>query len=184
MSPRRSQQEAQRIKRLLADIVQDVFDNDGDVITHEQLAEAHVKRNLSRSADEDVRRYGGVAVALLRRDKNYAIVPITSHIANWTGNPANEEEVAATVAGLGSGGPRVGWYHPSSKDDWLWVFYVGHLSKSGTAAVFHAAKQVDDNPQLISARGRKEIAKRSAEALPVPAGRTERAVLTATVERQ
>jgi len=180
---RRSPKEAAAIKQQLADIIQDTFDNNGQVITHDALAVEHVNRNKSRSADDDVARYGGVAVALLRKDKGYAIVPVTGLIATWTGNPANEEEVANTVAGLGAGGVRIGWYQPTGVDDWLWVFYIGHLTRSGAAAVFHAAQQVDAKPKLVSAKGHARLAQRTVDSLPVPAGKAEKKVLTATVNR-
>lgn len=184
MRRKRSVKEAVLVKQQLADIIQDVFDNNGQVITHDELAKRHVRDNASLSAADDVQQYGGVAVALLRKDKNYAIVPVTGLIHSWTGSPANEEEIANTVAGLGAGGVRIGWYHPDSVDDWLWVFYIGHLTGSGTAAVFHAAKQVDNNPALISDNGQKRIAAKAAESLPVPAGDTEKKVLTATIKRK
>jgi hypothetical protein len=183
MRRKRTIKEAEAVKVALAEIIKDVFDSDGQVITHDELADAHVKRNLSRSADEDVALYGGVAAAMLRRDEGYAIVPVTAQIANWTGAPASEEEVANTVAGLGAGGPRIGWYHPASKDDWLWVFYIGHLIKSGVSSVFHGTEQMRRNPTLTSAKAQGQIAKKAAESLPAPASAVEKKVLAATNDR-
>lgn len=176
---RRTTKEINLVKLQLADIVQDTFDKNGQLITHGELAKRHVLRNLSTSADEDVALYGGLAVVYLRTDLNYAIVPVTANIATWTGDPANDEEIANTVAGLGAGGARIGWYHPASKDDWLWVFYIGHLASSGMAAVYHAGQQVEANAKLISAKGRTQIATLAVKALPAPPVKTEVKVLQA-----
>lgn len=176
---RRTAKAAAETKAALVAIIKDIFDNNGQVITHEELADEHVRRNASRTALEDVHLYGGPAVVFLRNHENYAIVPVTASIAAWEGDPDDEVAVANTVAGLGAGGARVGWYHPASKDDWLWIYYAGHLLGSGQAAVYHAAKQVDDNPQLISAKGRTRIAGRAIARLPIPPGKTEVKVLSA-----
>ena len=176
---RRTSKDAARIKMELVEIIKDVFDTDGQLVTHEQLAREHVARHASLTAFEDVQLYGGPAVVYLRNHDNYAIVPVTASIAEWEGNPADEVAVANTVAGLGAGGARIGWYHPADKDDWLWVYYVGHLGSSGVRAVFHAAQQIDRNPQLISAKGRERIAGRAIAGLPIPPGKTETKVLSA-----
>jgi len=176
---RRSPKAAEQIKMQLVEIIKDTFDNNGQVITHGQLADEHVRRNASRNAEGDVHLYGGPAVVYLRRNEHYAIVPVTASVATWDGDPEDEVAVANTVAGLGAGGSRIGWYLPASKDDWLWIYYNGHLSGSGQAAVFWAGKVVDDNPQLISAKGRTRIAGRAIARLPIPPGKTEVKVLSA-----
>ena len=176
---RRTPKEAAATKAQLVEIIKDIFDNNGQVITHEQLADEHVRRNSSRTALEDVHLYGGPAVVYLRNSENYAVVPVTSKIASWNGDADDEVVIADTVAGLGAGGARVGWYHPGSKDDWLWIYYAGHLLNSGAKAVYHASKQVDDNPQYISARGKTLLAGRAIRGIPIPPGKTETKVLTA-----
>ena len=167
----------------LVSIIRDTFDNNGQLITHDTLAREHVSRHASLTAYEDVQLYGGPAVVYLRNEENYAIVPVTAGIVDYAGDPSDEIEVANTVAGLGAGGARIGWYHPSDKDDWLWVYYVGHLGNSGVRAVFHAARQIDNNPMLISAKGRERIAGRAVLGVPVPPGKTETKVLEARLER-
>lgn len=179
---KRTHKEAQLIKLQLADIIQDVFDKNGQLVTHEVLAKRHVMRNSSTSAEEDVRIYGGPAVVYLRNELNYAIVPVTASFYDYDGDPSDETVVANAVAGLGAGGARIGWYHPSDKDDWLWVYYVGHLGRAGVLAVFHAGDQIDKNPQLISAKGRARIAGRAIEGVPLPPGKTETKVLEARLE--
>lgn len=159
---RRSPREAHAITMQLADIIRDTFDTDGQIISHEQLAMEHVTRNKSRRADEDVQVYGGPAVVYLRREENYAIVPVTASIFEYNADdPEDEVAVANAVAGLGAGGPRIGWYHPASKDEWVWVYYIGHLGRAGVHAVYHAARQVDNNAHLISDSGRALITDRS-----------------------
>lgn len=179
---RRSPNDRKRIKLQLADIIRDTFDNDGQVITHEELAREHVSRNASLTAFEDVQQYGGPAVVYLRNEEHYAIVPVTERIAQWTGDTDDEQAIANTVAGLGAGGSRVGWYHPSDKDDWLWVYYIGHLGRAGISAVFHAARQSEDNPRLLSIRGQRAVAARATVGLPIPPGQTETKVLQARLE--
>ncbi len=178
---RRTAKEAQQIKFQLADIIRDTFDNDGQVITHDELAREHVRRNGSVSAAEDVMLYGGPAVVHLRNDLNYAIVPITAKYEDFTEDFTEEQVVSNAVAGLGAGGPRIGWYHPSSKDDWLWIYYIGHLGNAGVMAVWHVAQRVDANPALISAKGRTRIAARAVDTLG-SAGKTEVKVLQARLE--
>lgn len=179
---RRTMKEAHVVKMQLAEIIKDTFDNNGQLITHDHLAREHVARNKSTRADEDVQVYGGPAVVYLRNEASYAIVPVTAGIAEFDGDPRDEVIVANAVAGLGAGGPRIGWYHPASKDDWLWVYYVGHLGRSGVHAVFHAAQQIDNNPHLITAKGRQLIAGQAVAGLPIPPGKTETKVLSARLD--
>jgi hypothetical protein len=176
---RRTAKEAHQVKMELAEIIKDIFDHNGQIITHEQLAREHVSRHASLTAFEDVQVYGGPAVVHLRNEENYAIVPVTASAEAFDGNPADEVEVANAVAGLGAGGARIGWYHPANKDDWLWIYYVGHLGRAGVHAVFHAAQQIDKNPQLISTKGRGLIAGQAVAGLPIPPGKTETKVLAA-----
>ena len=177
---KRTHKEAELIKLQLADIIQDTFDNNGPLITHKRLAERHVARNGSLSASDDVRMYGPAAVAYLRCEPhNYAIVPVTARFEDYTGDPKDETVIADAVAGLGAGGSRIGWYQPADKDDWLWVYYVGHLGRAGVHAVFHAAQQIENNPRLVSPKGRQLIAGRAISGLPVPPGKTETKVLEA-----
>lgn len=179
---RRSPREAEAVKLKLGEIIKDWFDATGQVITHEQLAREHVTRNASLTAAEDVQLYGGNAVIHLRTEHNYAIVPVTASVLDFDGNPDDETIVANAVAGCGAGGSRIGWYQPADKDDWLWVYYIGHLGKAGVSAVFHATRQIDNNPQLTSARGRTLIAGRATAGLPVPPGKAETKVLTARLD--
>jgi hypothetical protein len=178
---RRTAKQAQEIKAQLAEIIRDTFDNNGQVITHEWLAQEHVRRNASVSAIEEVMLYGGPAIVHLRRDLNYAIVPITAKFDDLITGQEDEQMIVNAVAGLGAGGSRIGWYHPADKDDWLWVYYIGHLGYAGIKAVFHAAQIVDSNPALISAKGRLQIANRSVDALG-SAGKTEVKVLEARLK--
>ena len=182
---RRSRKDAELVKMQLADIIQDVFDKNGQIVTHEVLAKRHVLRNGSTTAAEDVQVYGGMAVAHLRQhDPFYAIVPITKAIEDYNGDPDNEPAIVNAVAGLGAGGSRIGWYQPVDKDDWLWVYYIGHLARSGLGGVFHATDQVDKNRQLNSGTTRKEIAKRAIDGMEKPPSLTETKVLTARIEDQ
>lgn len=175
---RRSIKEAAAVKLQLAEIIKRQFDHNGQIITHDELAREHVARNGSVTAAEDVQVYGGPAVVYLRNEFSYAIVPITARIDDFDGEPRDEAVIADAVAGLGAGGPRVGWYHPTGQDDWLWVYYIGHLGRAGVAAVFHAAQQVDANPALITARGRARIAGRTALGDGAP-GKTEARIINA-----
>lgn len=181
---RRSKQEAELVKMQLADIMQDVFDNNGQLVTHDQLAKRHVLRNGSLTASEDVHQYSGAAVAYLRREKQYAIVPVTQSLDDYTGDPSDEKTVTNAIAGLGAGGPRIGWYQPIDKDDWLWVYYIGHLAKAGLFAVYHAGQQVENNKQLNSSATRARIAARSIATLPKPPELTETKVLAARLDDQ
>ena len=176
----RSPKEAATVRLQLSEIIKDLFDNNGPLVTNETLAIEHVSRNRSLTASEDVTIYGGPAVIHLREEKNYAIVPVTAALADYIdAEEPGDVLIANAVAGLGAGGSRIGWYHPTSKDDLLWIAYVGHLGRAGAAAVFHAGQQGDKNPQLISGKGFKAIASRALDGLPVPPGQTERKVLTA-----
>ena len=178
---RRTIAEARAVQMQLVDILRDLFDNNGPLVLHDPLADEHVSRNRSRSAADDVALYGGPAVVYLRNEENYAIVPVTAGFDDFDGDPQDEVVIANAVAGLGAGGPRVGWYHPSGKDDWLWVYYVGHLGRSGIHAIFHATRQMDQSPHLLSAKGRRLLAERTIAGLPVPPGKAETAVLTARI---
>jgi hypothetical protein len=169
-----SHAQAIRIRKELAAIIKDHFDNDGAVITHDDLATAQVDRNKSRRADQDVKDYGPEAVTTLR-DQGYAIVPITARFP--AGDPTKSRDVNNAVAGAGSGGNRMGWYQPSDEDDPYWIAYVGHQGKSGVAMVFHASKQDANRPTLLSATGRKAVAEVSVDALP-KAEPLEQAVLS------
>lgn len=180
--PRRTVKEIERIKLLLADIIEDEFLNNGQVITHDRLAKRHVSRNASTTAAEDVAQYGGAAVAYLRREKQFAIVPITGKMDDWVADPDVEQNITSAVAGLGAGGPRIGWYQPVDRDDWLWVYYIGHLARAGIAAVFHAGQQVEDNKQLNSGQTRGLIAARATDGLPLPPGKTEVKVLAERIK--
>ena len=180
--PRRTRKEIERIKFLLADIVEDEFTTNGQVITHDRLAKRHVARNSSTTAAEDVAMYAGAAIAYLRREKHFAIVPITAKYDDWLADPDNEQSIVSAVAGLGAGGPRVGWYQPIDRDDWLWIYYIGHLARAGIAAVFHAGQQVEDNRQLNSSKTRSAIAARATDGLPIPPGSAEVRVLTERIE--
>jgi hypothetical protein len=104
---RRNRKEAELVKMQLADIIQDVFDKNGQVITHEVLAKRHVMRNGSTTAAEDVQLYGGMADAHLRQHEQNAIVPITKSIDEYTGDPDDEKAITNAVAGLGAGGSRI-----------------------------------------------------------------------------
>lgn len=179
---RRTSKDINLVKLQLADIIQDTFDKNGQLITHDELARRHVLRNQTTTAAEDVARYGGLAVVYLRNELGYAIVPVTSLISHWAGDPATDVEISNTVAGLGAGGARIGWYHPSGKDDWLWVYYIGHLAGAGMSAVYHAGSQVDANRTLISAKGRTVIAEHATRGLPVPPGKAEVKVLEARLD--
>lgn len=179
---RRTRKEAELVKMQLADIIQDVFDKNGQLVTHEVLARRHVLRNGSVTASEDVHQYGGAAVAYLRREHQYAIVPVTKGFDDYGGDPSDERVVTNAIAGLGAGGPRIGWYQPIDKDDWLWVYYIGHLAKAGLFAVYHAGQQVEDNKQLNSGATRARIAARSIAALPKPPTLAETKILTARIE--
>ena len=181
--PRRTQKEAELIKLQLADIIEDVFEKNGQIVTHEVLAKRHVLRNGSVTAAEDVRLYGGAAVAYLRRDKHYAIVPITEAIEAYSGDPDDEQSIIDAVAGLGAGGSRIGWYQPTDRDDWLWVYYVGHLARGGLYAVFHAGRQIEDNKHLNSGQTRRLIAQRATEGMDKPPLLAESAVLTERVSQ-
>lgn len=176
---RRTAKEIEQLKLLLADIIQDTFDKNGQFISHEELARRHMLRNSSTRAAEEVAQYGALAVIYLRTSLDYAIVPVTAEIHNWTGDTDDEVKIANTVAGLRAGGSRVGWYHPASKDDWLWVYYVGHLASAGMHAIYHAAEQIDRNPKLISAEGRRRLAGRALRNLPVPPDKAETKMLEA-----
>jgi hypothetical protein len=151
-----------KAKMQLVDIIKDRFDNDGQTITHDELARLHVAFNQSTRADEDVTLYGGPAVVYLRTEHAYAIVPITAKYAAF--EAASEEDpnywrmAADAVAGLGAGGPRNGWYQPTHQDDPLWLSYIGHLSKGGFQAVYHGLIQPADNPALSSPQGLARIA--------------------------
>jgi hypothetical protein len=123
-----------------------------------------------------------MAVAHLRQHEQYAIVPITKSIDEYTGDPDDEKAITNAVAGLGAGGSRIGWYQPIDKDDWLWVYYIGHLARAGLGAVFHASQQVEDNKQLNSGTTRKEIAKRAVAGMERPPLLAEAKVLTARIE--
>ncbi len=176
---RRTRAEINQIKLLLADIIQDTFDKNGQVVTHAELARRHVLRNQSIAAEEEVALYGGLAVVYLRKELNYAIVPITGAIHEWTGDTDDEVDVLNTVAGLGAGGARAGWYHPTDRDDLLWVYYIGHLGRAGVWAVFHAAQQSASNPQLLSGKGQSQVAARALKGLPKPPEKTETKILEA-----
>lgn len=179
---RRTRQQALETKAQLAAIIKDIFDNNGQVVTHDALAAEHVARHKSTTASEDVHLYGGPAVVHLRNAEHYAIVPITSRFSDYTGDPDDAKEICDAVAGLGAGGARVGWYHPADRDDWLWVYYIGFLANAGMHAVFHAAKQTDSNPRLLSAKGRRMVAGRSIAGIPIPPGGTEVKILTSRAE--
>ena len=181
-SKRRSAHAAQHIREQLQDILRDLFRDDGPLVTHQALAEEHVKRNSSLSASDDVHRYGGLAVAHLRNDEDHAIVPVTASISDWDGSPASESDITDTIAGAGAGGPRIGWYQPTSQDDWLWAFYIGHLARSGMHLVFHAAKQTEANPALTGPTLMKTISGRSVP--PPPIGKDEKTLLTADIKRK
>jgi hypothetical protein len=181
---RRTTKERQAIKLQLATIIRDIFDNNGQLVTHDQLAREHVSRNASLTAYEDVQQYGGPAVVHLRNDEYYAIVPVTDRINEWTGDSDDESVICNTVAGLGAGGSRIGWYHPMDKDDWLWVYYIGHLGSSAMSAVFHAAQQDTNNPRLLSAKGQRVVAARSIAGVPIPPGKVEAKVLQARLDTQ
>lgn len=172
---------AKRIREQLQDILRDLFTTNGPLVTAEELAVEHVKRNASVTAKQDVHQYGGLAVHHLRHDEGFAIVPVTGLIAHWTGTPATEKDITDTVAGAGAGGNRVGWYHATSPDDWLWVFYVGHQYKSGMMLVFHTAVQVDANGGT-TARLNDHVSSRSLP--PAPATPSERKVLSADIKRK
>jgi hypothetical protein len=174
---RRTPKQAEAVKLQLAQIIRDLFDTNGQIVTHDELAAEHVSRNRSITAAEDVATYGGPAVVHLRNEMSYAIVPVTSKVYDFSPDTEVELVIANAVAGLGAGGPRIGWYHPTDRDDWLWVYYVGHLGRAGVAAVFHASRQADANPSLISAKGRGRIAGLSGDSLIAP-GKTETRILT------
>ena len=182
--PKRSPKDIERIKFLLADIIEDEFVTNGQVITHERLAKRHVARNSSTTAAEDVALYGGAAVAWLRRDesKQLAIVPITGKFPDWVADPDNEDKITSAIDGLGAGGPRIGWYQPVDRDDWLWIYYIGHLAKAGVSAVFHAGEQVDHNKQLNTNQTRAKIAARATDGVPEPPGGTETKVLAKRIK--
>ena len=174
---------AEGIKRQLADIIQNTFDKNGQFISAEDLAREHVRVNASTRAEADVAQYGGPAVIFLRKEQDYAIVPVTVQIgAFMAATTPDDKLVADTVAGLGAGGPRVGWYQPTGVDDPLWLAYVGHLALSGTAGVYWSGKQVDGNPALTSGAGVGKIAA-VATTLPKPPGKAEKALLKADIGR-
>ena len=175
--PRRTAKEIELVKMQLADIIEDEFTKNGQVVTHERLARRHVLRNGSVTAAEDVALYGGSAVAYLRREKRFAIVPITAKFPDWEADPEVEQNMVNAVAGLGAGGTRIGWYQPIDRDDWLWVYYIGHLAKAGVAAVFHAGQQIDKNTHLNTGKTRAAVADLATRGLPVPPGTAEVKVL-------
>ena len=178
--PRRTTKDIELLKLQLADIIEDEFTRH-QVISHERLAQRHMLRNSSTTALEDVAAYGDAAVVYLR-DNRLAIVPITGQLPAWQADSDNEEKIKNAVAGVGAGGPRVGWYKPVDRDDWLWVYYISHLARSGVAAVFHAGKQVEDNKHLNSSTTRAKIAARATGGLPLPPGLAETRVLAERVK--
>ena len=180
----RTNAEAKLAREQLESILRDMFQNNGPLVTHDALAKEHVRVNASVTAAEDVAQFGGSAINTLRREDGFAIVPVTSHIHAWTGTPSSEEEIADTIAGNGAGGARVGWYQPTTPDDWLYVYYIGHRVLSGMAAVFHASDNVNSNPTLQGPTMLPTLKKLSVDKLPAPASAVERPLLTADAKRK
>jgi len=179
---RRSPQEAAATRKQLQDIIRDLFKTNGQLVTHDMLAKEHVRVNSSVTASEDVRLYGGLAVVHLRQDEGFAIVPVTAIIHHYPGaDTASEAQKVDTVAGLGAGGPRIGWYQPTDADDPLWAYYLGHQAKSGMHLIFHAATQADKNPALTGPTLIDTVGKRALP--PAPAGESEKQVLAADIGR-
>jgi hypothetical protein len=129
----------------------------------------------------EVNAYGGLAVQSLR-DKGYVIIPVTASIHHWTGSPANDKEIADTVAGLGAGGSRVGWWHPATKDDWLFVWYGGHLLRSGTHAIWHVGQTLTVNSHLVGSGGMTKMTELAMP--PAPPDAHEKQVLLADAKRR
>ena len=185
---RLSPKEAETIKKQLAAIITDHFDNNGQLITEIELAREHVRKNASLSAAFDVQQYGGVAITYLRSEFNYAIIPVTASVyafASAMASPATvpAKLIADTVAGLGAGGTRLGWYQPTGIDDPLWIAYNGHLGKSGARAIYHAGIVMDGNKGLLSGAGLAKVAQKVTETLPIPPGNSEKVMLEADSTR-
>lgn len=184
MTQRRlSPKAAEQIKMSLAGIIKDTFDSNGQVITHEDLAIRHVAANQSIRAESEVQQYGGPAVVHLRNVEGYAIVPITGVADAVIGHSSpSDVSVANAVAGCGAGGARVGWYHPTSEDDPLWITYIGHQTKSAAKFIFHTGVIMNDNPTLNGPQMMGKVGDVMA-ALPKPPSEEERILLEAQAKR-
>lgn len=180
---RLSPKEARTVTTQLAEIIKHQFDHNGQVITADALSIMHVKANASRRADEEVAQYGGPAVAMLRDQHSYAIVPITASAEAFLANPTTDPVAHANaVAGCGAGGARIGWYQPSGADDPLWVAYNGHLITSGAKAIWHVAKGMSHNPGLNGAKMIGSV-RDSMHQLETPPTAEERLLLEAQLNR-
>lgn len=170
---RRSPVQAHKTKVLLGQLMIDML-ADTQLITHEALAMAHVLRNKSRSADDDVAHYGGPAVVDLRREKGYALAPVTASFHRLTLDSL-DSAYADAVAGAGAGGPRIGWYLPSDEDDPIWKTYLGMRLDAAAAAIFWVAAHARDSESkgLLSPGGSQEIAARAAMSVQPPQLRLE-----------